>query len=1236
MPPVIAWVAGVIVAATGVSIAVATWIATLLVNGIIMFAAQKLLVKKPDLGNFMNDVAERQQMVRQSVSPRRIVYGRCKISGPLIYAQETGSKQFLHLVLCIATHECEAVEEVHMNDEVLTLDGSGNATGTYAGFVRVQWKLGTDDQTAFADLVTESGGVWNSNCRCRGNTLLYARVKFDPDKFPGGIPNFAVVLKGKKVYDPRTDTTAWTDNAGLCIYDYMRDTRFGLRAPASEFDEDALFATLNNCDEDVNGEKRYTINGSIDTDQLPEDILSAMLSSMAGRLVWAGGMWHLKSGYWEAATDTLTEVDMRDRMRVSTRTPRRDLYNGAKGTFVSETDHWQATDFVPYAPALYLTQDDNERLWRDLQFPFTLSGSTARRLAKIDVEKGRQQIRVNVPCKITALRFQCGDNIRFTHPRMGWTDKLFEVTGFVLTPYKTKEGEDAIGVDLSLQETASTVYDWDNGEDVTTDPSPNTDLPNPKIVANPTLLTLTSGSAVAHTQPDGTKIPRLLVEWTAPADQYVLSGGRIEVEYKKSSESTWLQWSDVPGSYTSDVISDVLAGVNYDVRIRSVNAINVHATSWVQELNYLVTGDLDAPDVPTGLTATPGTGKAVQLKWDHVSDDDRWEYGIYRNTTNNAATATKIAEVSANAYVDADVSTGTTYWYFITAIDTSENESAKTTGQSATPTEPAGAKLVTVTASSQIFQITNTGTVTPSGGITFTATGQNVSGSPTFDVTTGTATLTGSGNTRSLAYADMGTDVVTVTVTWDGTVDTVTVAKVREGQDGEGGTASVVGFLTNEAHVVPADSAGTVSSFSGAVTDFKVYVGLVDDTANWGFAVVANSGITGSFGSSPNQNRYTVTGLSVDTGYVDIEATRSGYPSTTKRFSVAKSRTGVDGAPSDPAAPTLNTSGAYLSGDGTVFSFITINLPSMPTGAKLLNVLFRRTGGSGWIVADQKTSGGGTVRIDDLSPGTQYDIAVQALNADGIGSNVVTATGSPFTAPNISTAPANPTGFAAHASNEAGWSTPLFWVGTARAYSGTILWTPSTSKDCDHYRFYVHSSSSTPPTEGVDYRTIRHPDSRMYYSIDALNAQFLWVQAVNRTGVAASLVYTGLNMNGYVAIPGGSLSEQNSTNVQVTAMKVGSGSSTSQLQTVMKISHVQTLTGGAATEDFNLPLTNRGFASKPTGGMVQEINGLLSCGYVFDAAGSTSSNAVIRVRTFDGSNISGGNYRFSVDLYLSA
>ncbi len=109
----------------------------------------------------------------------------------------------------------------------------------------------------------------------------------------------------------------------------------------------------------------------------------------------------------------------------------------------------------------------------------------------------------------------------------------------------------------------------------------------------------------------------------------------------------------------------------------------------------------------------------------------------------------------------------------------------------------------------------------------------------------------------------------------------ITIADMNDG-------LSIV--LSNSSHLVPADASGVVTSFAGASTTVMVMQGAVDVTSSWTLSKVDTS-CTSALAAST----VTVSALSADVGYVDITATRSGWPSLKARFTVTKAKQGVTG-----------------------------------------------------------------------------------------------------------------------------------------------------------------------------------------------------------------------------------------------------------------------------------------------------------------------------------------------------
>jgi hypothetical protein len=101
---------------------------------------------------------------------------------------------------------------------------------------------------------------------------------------------------------------------------------------------------------------------------------------------------------------------------------------------------------------------------------------------------------------------------------------------------------------------------------------------------------------------------------------------------------------------------------------------------------------------------------------------------------------------------------------------------------------------------------------------------------------------------------------------------------------------SPVAVLSNDVAAVPSEADGSSPNLAGAVATLSVMLGTTDVTNLYAVSATPSSGITGSFASMT----YTVTGMTVDAGYVDFTAVRAGWPTLTKRFSLAKTKSGIN------------------------------------------------------------------------------------------------------------------------------------------------------------------------------------------------------------------------------------------------------------------------------------------------------------------------------------------------------
>ena len=334
-------------------------------------------------------------------------------------------------------------------------------------------------------------------------------------------------------------------------------------------------------------------------------------------------------------------------------------------------------------------------------------------------------------------------------------------------------------------------------------------------------------------------------------------------------------------------------------------------------------------------------------------------------------------------------------------------------------------------------------------------------------------------------------------------------------------------------------------------------------------------------------------------------------------------------APSTPSAPTYVSDSTYLSSDGGTFAKITVAAPALPAGARVNQVLYRVSGSTDFLIACELTAAGNAT-IDDLTVGAAYEFAIRALSFSNVRSTVSSTL--PRTAPSNTTASANPTSFLGYspttkpiAPSTNGGTPPLFYHGM------TLEWTASTSKDVSFIEIgydFISSSTTTAPSNWR-YKIPVGETSAIIYGVGFTG--YIWVRTTNRSGVLSSPVYTGINFLTYGEVPVvlGTIAPQSSADVTTTGIKTGGGSSTRQVNVVYEINDVFAITGGATTYDLSISLTNRGFSTKPDDGLIAVEDVLYQGFYDSQAAGSTSTTAVIKIYRNDGGTLATGNLRLS-------
>ena len=316
-----------------------------------------------------------------------------------------------------------------------------------------------------------------------------------------------------------------------------------------------------------------------------------------------------------------------------------------------------------------------------------------------------------------------------------------------------------------------------------------------------------------------------------------------------------------------------------------------------------------------------------------------------------------------------------------------------------------------------------TGAAINQSNILLTANLNGMTGTVTFTTDPATITLTSLGdpNTKKLQLANWlsaepsYTNVkITASFSSAGTTYTDTIFLFKANISA---TPTPIMVLSDEVRAIPTDSAGTVlagvlSGGGSVTTTASVLEGPYDISSSYSYAA-ASSGCTVSI----NSRTVTVTAVSSDVANVVITASRSSYPTLSKKFSLAKVKQGADGA-----AGTNGTngtagargSGVFSSGIAGLSAWNDATANGVITGAGLTKVVrdqvtlyatpvtsssFTQTrfwDGSAWVAVSAFISGGllvdGTISANKIVADsiTSAQIAAGAITASEIAAGNVT------------------------------------------------------------------------------------------------------------------------------------------------------------------------------------------------------------------------------------------------------
>ncbi|MBT6941656.1 MAG: T9SS type A sorting domain-containing protein, partial [Candidatus Marinimicrobia bacterium] len=191
--------------------------------------------------------------------------------------------------------------------------------------------------------------------------------------------------------------------------------------------------------------------------------------------------------------------------------------------------------------------------------------------------------------------------------------------------------------------------------------------PNPP--AKPTDLTATAG------------VGKITLNWSANTENDLL-GYKI---YGGTGASPTTVLDTLNYNITTFTHTDLDTNVTYYYRLSALDYSGNESAKTADVSATTVVPDVAPPATPSGLTATAGAG-LVTLNWTANTESDLAKYHIYRSSDD--ITFTKLGtEPTTTTYINRNLTSGATYYFRITAVDNSGNESPQTASVSAVPTK---------------------------------------------------------------------------------------------------------------------------------------------------------------------------------------------------------------------------------------------------------------------------------------------------------------------------------------------------------------------------------------------------------------------------------------------------------------------------------------------------------------------------------------------------------------------
>ncbi len=587
-------------------------------------------IKIPEVSGLGSEPS--QTTARSSSEPVHYILGRTSTGGVFSFVEEEQGEQTdgekLTIVYVLSQGSLDAIEQIYINEEPIENFGD-----------LISYEIVTNPTTVNAYLLANCSG-WKDTMIGKGMTWVRVTYTYDAEKFGSGVPSFRAVVRGiNSIYDPRTETTGYSDNPVLHELWLLTTLK---KVPLDEIDLPSFIAAANVCDEIVTNpddtvSKRYTCHCVIGDNESRIAVEQKILATCAGQVNVIGGLHFIQVGVYYGSYDFTVDEDMIiGTVQLQTEVSNADAINTITGTFRDPLQMYQDSDFPQAQNATWVSDDGGESS-EDLRLDYVTDVYQAQRLAWIALKRRRTAGMIN-----TTLKFKGGYNcrpgrvVRINLPFYGidgeyivsqWNFNMQDGCNVLFKAYNADIFDDAVGVNY--------------------DPLPALTMPSGGI-GSPTNLTWTPYTKA--------EVNQGILSWSAPAN----SAGKVEyysVTIRDSAENT-VQNYQVVGTSTSCMINGLNAG-SYTMGVYSKSAL-------AKSGEAVISVDINTPAVPQVVTYSNTIDSITVIPSNPTTDINGGTYTYYfalSAVSNPLVEATRLG--TGLTFTKQNLAFNTTYHFYI-------------------------------------------------------------------------------------------------------------------------------------------------------------------------------------------------------------------------------------------------------------------------------------------------------------------------------------------------------------------------------------------------------------------------------------------------------------------------------------------------------------------------------------------------------------------------------------------